>query len=125
MSDPQRTTTPTWSAPVFTAHLGAGGCSGDPGAGTPATCTRPNRATVTLGSAGAPFDPAQQKVVIDVAALVAGNNVTANGGGASGCMSSPTDPECTAMFQALQLGLADGLPINNGQAQTVFRAAAR
>lgn len=125
VADPQRDTTPTWSAPVFTAHLGAGGCSGDPGAGTPAVCSRPNLATVTLGSATSPFDPTKQKVAIDVAALVAGNNVTANAGGASGCMSAPTDPECNAMFQALQLGLNDGLPINGGVAQTVFSAIAR
>lgn len=125
VTDPQRNSTPTWTAPVFTAHLGAGGCSGDPAAGTPAVCTRPNLATVTLGTSAAPFDPTQQRVIIDVAALVAGNDVTANGGGPSGCMSSPTDPECPLMFQALALDLSTGLPVNGGQAQTVFRSAAR
>lgn len=29
VTDPQRTTAPTWAAPAFTAHLGAAGCSGE------------------------------------------------------------------------------------------------
>jgi uncharacterized repeat protein (TIGR04052 family) len=114
-----------WTPAAFTAHLGAGGCVGDPSAGQAVDCSRPNRGTVTLGSSSEPFDPSRQQVVIDVAQLVAGNNITVNGGGASGCMSGPTDPECPAMFDALQINLASGQPINGGQAQRVFRAVAR
>jgi uncharacterized repeat protein (TIGR04052 family) len=125
VADPARATSPTWGTPVFTAHLGAIGCTGDPALSQPTVCTRPNRVRVALGSASSPFDPTRHKIVLDVPALLAGNNVTINGGGASGCMSAPDDPECAAMFNALQLSLVDGQPINGGQAQTVFRAVAR
>ena len=53
---------------------------------------------------------------------------TQDGGGAPGCMSGTTDPECPAIFNQLQINFgagADGLPINGGAAQKIFRAAAK
>ncbi len=126
VTDPARATAPSWPAPVFTSHLGALSCTGDPAAGVPATCAIPNRAQFTLGSTGATFDPRRDKIVIDVQALLAGNDVTANTvGTASGCMSALDDPECGPMFAALQIDRASGLPIANGAAQTVFRMQAQ
>ena len=126
VTDPAKATTPTWSAPVFTSHLGALNCTGDPAAGTPANCAIPNRMLFTLGSSAAMFDPTKQKIVVDLQGLFAGNDVTINTAGtASGCMSALDDPECGPMFAAMQIDRATGLPINGGAAQTVFKAADR
>ena len=122
VTDPALSTTPTWPSPVFTAHLGAQDCTGDPAAGVPATCALANRMLFTLGSESAPFDPTKHKILLDLQGLLAGNDVTTNTAGtASGCMSARDDPQCMAMFGALQIDLATGLPINEGQGQTVFR----
>ena len=76
------------------------------------------------------FDPAQQKIAVDLKALLAGNDITRNQAGAAGCMSGGTDPECAGVFQALAIdwkadGTGTGLPIAGGAAQTVFRPVAR
>jgi uncharacterized repeat protein (TIGR04052 family) len=126
VTDPNLSTAPTWSAPVFTAHLGALNCTGDPAAGQTASCAIPNRMWFTLGDSTTPFNPTQHKIVIDVQALLAGNDVTRNTAGtASGCMSALDDPECVAMFSALKITQATGLPINGGAGQLVFRAVDR
>jgi uncharacterized repeat protein (TIGR04052 family) len=130
-----------WAAPVFNVHLGSVGCSGtNPAAGQVDRCAAPNRMAVNFAA----FDPATQQVTVDVRALIAGNDVTTNVSGPSGCMSGGTDFECTEVFRALQVGFdgaapagaaytigkvgdasSFGLPINNGAAQTVFKAVAR
>ena len=126
VTDPNRSTTPTWSAPVFTAHLGALSCTGDPAAGQAASCAIPNRMAFTLGDSATPFNPNLHKIVIDVQALLAGNDVTINTAGtASGCMSALDDPECVPMFNALKIAQATGLPINGGAGQHVFKAVGR
>lgn len=102
----------TWSAKAFFVHLGSTGCSGNPASGATVSCTASNRVQIRLRS----FDPATQKVAIDLRTLMAGDDITVNGGGAPGCMSGPTDPECPAVFSALGL---------SGTAQTAFRAIAR
>ena len=126
LTDPNRSTAPTWPAPVFSAHLGALGCTGDPAAGRPARCAIPNRMVFTLGGAAAVFNPHLHKIVIDLQALLAGNDVSTNTAGtASGCMSALDDPECGPMFNALKINQATGLPINGGAGQSVFKAVAR
>lgn len=103
-----------WATRTFMVHLGSTGCTGDPVAGQTVGCTFPNRAEVPLKR----FNPAKQRVAVDLKALFAGVDVTANGGGAPGCMSSPADPECPAIFTALGMKLG-----STGKArQTVFRA---
>lgn len=104
--------TGTWTAKEFLVHLGASGCTGNPASGETVRCAADNRAAVRLKR----FDPAKQKVAVDVAALVAGNDVTVNRGGAPGCMSGPTDPECAGVFAAFGL---------SGKTQTVFKAIAQ
>jgi uncharacterized repeat protein (TIGR04052 family) len=126
VTDPNLSTAPTWPAPVFTSHLGALDCTGDPAIGQTASCAIPNRMLFTLGDASTPFNPTLHKVAIDLQALLAGNDVTINTvGTASGCMSALDDPECVAMFSALKINQATGLPINGGAGQLVFKSVDR
>lgn len=103
----------------FMVHLGAAGCKGNPVSGETVACDRPNRMEVRLDS----FNPTSQRVVLDLAALYAGSNIQRDGGGALGCMSAPTDPECAPIFSALGIDQASGQSVAGGSRQTVFRAA--
>lgn len=120
-------TNPAWAAPTFNFHLGSTGCIGNPATGTQvSSCTVPNRMDFTLAS----FDPATQKVAVDIQPLLSGTDVTINQAGAAGCMSGGTDPECLNVFKALAIdwkadGTGTGLPINGGAAQTLFRTIAK
>ena len=96
----------TTSASLWTVHLGATGCSnaaengGTEDRSAPPTggvCSTPNLSEVSLDN----FDPDSSKIAVDIAALFAGNNLTADAGGASGCMSGSTDPECAEVFARL------------------------
>lgn len=105
-------TTTTWNV-----HLGSTGCSGDPTvAGNETACTNPNRVALKFDS----FNAATQKIVLDVAQLFKNADLSFEGGGAAGCMSGPTDPECPPIFQALGLDLATGRTLATTPAQTVF-----
>lgn len=130
-----------WDASVFNVHIGSVGCTGtNPAAGQVDSCSAPNRMAINFAS----FNPDTQQVAVDVRALVAGNNATANVSGPTGCMSGLTDFECTGVFTALQVGFdgaapagapyvvgkvgsaaSQGLPINGGAAQTLFKVLAR
>jgi len=130
-----------WKDAVFNVHIGSTNCTGtNPAAGLVDQCTEPNRATLRLAT----FNPATQKIHVDVRALLADNDVTANVSGPTGCMSGLTDFECTGVFKALQMGFNGaaaagatytigkvgdatnyGLPINGSAAQTVFKVAAK
>jgi uncharacterized repeat protein (TIGR04052 family) len=104
-------TSPTWNV-----HLGSTGCKFNPAASgvTPAgyECGAPNRVPVALdGTLGGFLDTAghsTQKVVVDLIELFKTADLTKEAGGAPGCMSGATDPECVAIFNALQLSA--GLP---------------
>lgn len=110
---------PSPAAPgtTFYVHLGSTGCTGNPVTGETVSCARPDRMDFSLSS----FNVATQKVVLDLAALYAGTNLNADLGGAAGCMSGATDPECDAIFKVLALDLTTGKPINGGSGQTLFR----
>ncbi|WP_354701674.1 hypothetical protein DSM112329_02000 [Paraconexibacter sp. AEG42_29] len=113
-----------WQAGTFFVHLGSVGCSGNPATGQTVRCTTPNRAHVRLGS----FNPARQRVAVDVKALLAGNDITVNRANAPGCMSGPKDPECGGVFRSLGVSWkADGTGTGASPAarQTVFRAIGR
>jgi uncharacterized repeat protein (TIGR04052 family) len=119
---PDGRTLPTW--PV---HLGSTGCKGNPVDGQTVSCDNPNRIPVVLAA----FDPRSDRVVLDLGALFAGSDLTRDAGGAAGCMSGPTDPECAAVFGQLGLRLKESVPgagdagrlIENGGASRIFRAA--
>lgn len=118
--------TGTWSAKTFNVHLGSTGCTGNPASGQTVSCVAPNRMEVSLAS----FDPAAQRIAVDLQALLAGTDITVNRAGAAGCMSGGTDPECPNVFRSMAIdwkadGTGTGLPIAGGASQTLFRAVAR
>ncbi len=87
----------------FLLHLGSTACQGDFADGGVSACDRPNVADIVLTG----FDPAKNKIVVDYAAVVAGSDLSKNAGGAPGCMSETTDPECEAIFERLGLSVKD------------------
>lgn len=98
-------------------HLGSTGCTPTGTASTvPTACSAPNRPTFTLTG----FDPARDRVIADVAQLLAASNLNANQGGPAGCMSGTTDLDCPAIFSSF------GLPFNGGAipaSQSFLRSA--
>lgn len=98
----------------FFVHLGSTGCDGDPATGGVTACANQNRPAVALDG----FDPTSEAVIVDVAALLADNDLDADQGGAPGCMSGGQDPECAPIFSRL------GLPFGQNAAgtQSLFRA---
>lgn len=93
----------------FNIHLGSTGCNGASGTSVPTLCAQENLVEYTFTG----FDPAAQVLVADLAALLAATDVDVNTATtAPGCMSSPSDPECTAIFSRL------GLPFNGNPAGT-------
>lgn len=116
-------TNAAWTAPTFNVHLGSTGCTGtNPSAGQVDSCSFPNR----LNFGFAAFNPATQKVAVDVKALLAGNDATVNAGGAAGCMSGTTDPECVKVFEALAIDLTtNGQTIGDGSTQTLFKVVTK
>lgn len=102
-----------WTSKSFYVHLGSVGCEGNPATGATVKCAASNRPSIRLKR----FNPAKQRVAVDVRAMLAGTDVTANQGGAPGCMSEPTDPECVGIFKSLG--------VKAPARQTVFKAISK
>jgi len=103
------------AAGPFNLHLGSTGCDGDPSTGGVTACDRENVATIELAG----FDVASNVVVVDYGAVMANSDLgVADAGGAPGCMSGPTDPECAPVFSNLGIDIATGDPMPD--AQTLF-----
>lgn len=99
-------------------HLGSTGCMGemtvkheahtDSAADTsatqpPASCSAPNRATITLTN----FDAAGQRVEADLGKLLQNTDVDVNQPDTpAGCMSGPDDSDCQGIFRQLGLDAA-------------------
>ena len=84
-------------------HVGSTGCTAPTPTTAPDACAAPNRIEVVLTD----FDVTTDTVVIDPALALVAVDVTSNTPDtAPGCMSSPDDPECTTVLDAL--GLGDG-----------------
>jgi uncharacterized repeat protein (TIGR04052 family) len=101
-------------------HLGSVLCdSPNPPTAPPDTgCDRENRARVALTG----FDPATSTVVLDLTALLADSDLSANAGGGPGCESFPDDTgECTPLFPKLGLDFATGDCVDDCGAQSAFR----
>ncbi len=101
---------------VFNVHLGSTGCSGNPVTGNETACTNPNRLGVKLPA----FNTAADTVKLDLAALYTHVDATYEAGGAAGCMSGTTDPECPGIFKSLGLSLSNGQTLTGAAVQTVF-----
>lgn len=108
---------PAAAGKSFFVHLGSTGCTGNPVTGETVSCARANRLDFKLDG----FDTTKHKVVVDIAQLFKGSDVSKDEGGALGCMSGATDPECPAIFSALAIDQITGQPINQGAGQSVFR----
>jgi uncharacterized repeat protein (TIGR04052 family) len=92
-------------------HLGSSHCDGNVGAAI--ECRASNRISVQL----ADFDPARDRIVIDIAPLIAAGNL--DDGMGSDCSSGPDEPACSGAFAAL------GLPFGantEAASQRVFRS---
>lgn len=101
---------------VFSIHLGSTECQGDPATGgTVMACGKPNIGEVALHG----FDPTRTTILVDYKALVAGSDLTTNGGGAPGCMSGATDPECPSILARLGVNATTGQP--DATQQALFR----
>lgn len=89
-------------------HIGSTGCVAGTTPNSVASCSAPNRTRITLD-----FDPEKHVVALDLAALVDGTNLDTNlAMTAPGCMSGPTDTDCTGIFERL------GLPFGGRAAGT-------
>jgi len=87
-------------------HLGSTACDGDPQAGGTTMCGNPNRVEVELDG----FDPANDTVVADFAALAEGAELNVNQDMTPvGCMAGPTDGDCAPLFDNL------GLPFDGSE----------
>lgn len=115
IAKPDRSRAPTWYV-----HLGSTGCTGNPATGETVACERSNRIPVRVAA----FDPATQAVALDLTALFQGSDLTRDQGGAVGCMSGPTDPDCGAVFGRFGLSLKDGKPLEDGRSP-VFSVVAK
>jgi uncharacterized repeat protein (TIGR04052 family) len=117
------------SIATYNLHIGSTGCTPKLDAAGVAipntgTCTNLNMADFSLAA----FDMATQKVALDLGQLFKTSNLTKENGGAPGCMSGATDPECAVIFTELQVSYgsgSDGKPINGGAAQKIFKAVAK
>jgi uncharacterized repeat protein (TIGR04052 family) len=124
-------TTPaaTKNIPTYNLHLGSTGCTPKLDAAGVAiansgTCTNPNIMDFSVAA----FDASTQKVALDMGQLFKTSDLTKENGGAPGCMSGATDPECLVIFTELQINFgsgSNGSPINGGAAQKIFKALAK
>jgi uncharacterized repeat protein (TIGR04052 family) len=88
----------------FLVHLGSTMCTGNAMTDEGVDCKRSNRPEASFAS----FDPSKQKIVVNLATLLEGSEVSMNMGGQPGCMSAPDDPECEAIFEQLGVDLGTG-----------------
>ncbi len=112
---------PDTNSATWNMHLGSTGCTGNPATGAVVDCTAPNRVNLSFAA----FNPDTQQIAVDIQQLFLNANLNQNLGGALGCMSGKTDPECPGVFPALGLDLSTGHMLNNGANQTVFKAVAK
>lgn len=99
----------------FKFHLGSTGCEGNPELEEAVVCARKNRPIVSLE--GFKLDDSHI-VTIDYAKLIKNVSLVSDEGGAAGCMSGATDPECKKIFTSLGLALDSGK--NSSDTQVAF-----
>lgn len=107
---------------AWNIHLGSQQCDSPeaPSAPPASGCAKPNRPRIAL----ADFRPGEDTVVLDIAALVAGSNLSADAG-APGCQSFPGDvDECTELFPAFGLSFESGDCEDDCAGQSAFSVAA-
>lgn len=95
---------------AFFFHLGASGCTGSaPGE---YACSNSNRAPISLSG----FNPERNEIVLDVDSFYASSDLDAAVDNqtdfVSGCMSSPSDPQCPPLLAPLGLVTTGNSPGN-------------
>ncbi|NDY91927.1 MbnP family copper-binding protein [Ideonella livida] len=111
----------------FYFHLGNTGCAVDSTKSWGYSCTSDNTRTFHLHG----FDPQKQRITVDLKALFALSNLVEEHGGAGGCMSGGTDPECQAMWSVIGSSFdASGNSVQDSENEffhghTIFRALAK
>lgn len=103
----------------WNVHVGSTGCVSDsPTTAPDEACGRANAARIELEG----LDLDADAVTVDLAALVAGADVSVNvQDSPPGCMSSPMEgDDCAPVFTALGLGFDDGACVNGCAGQSVF-----
>ncbi|MEN3029898.1 MbnP family copper-binding protein [Chromobacterium amazonense] len=111
--------------PKWSFHLGSTDCKPDRNIAGGYRCGKPNRFKVMFDR----FDPKSDRVVLDVQALFAGNDITRDDSADFGCKSNVTDAECQPIFDRLGLRLNEsqpgandgGQPLDDGRHSRVFR----
>ncbi|PUA27223.1 MAG: metallo-mystery pair system four-Cys motif protein [Cellvibrio sp. 79] len=104
----------TWTNNRWNIHLGSTGCTGAAAAGEKVVCTAENRAEITLND----FVVGKSVVKLDLAKIVAKNNLGQDIASSAGCMSGATDSECAEIFASF--GLSHATQTSSPLAQTVF-----
>ena len=103
---------------TYLAHIGSTGCESlAPTMPPQQACARPNRAPIVL----ADFEPTTDIVVLDLAAMVDGIDITRSVLRPPGCMASPSDPDCRQVFANLGLNLETGRCLTDCSDQKLAR----
>jgi uncharacterized repeat protein (TIGR04052 family) len=96
----------------YPVHIGSTNCAGDvPGE---YYCTHLNKASIDI-----PFNPARDRVALDLKEVFRNVDITQNLAGLPGCMSQWSDLDCQPVFDNLGLSLVDG---SASGIQRVFRS---
>jgi uncharacterized repeat protein (TIGR04052 family) len=100
-SEPMAGALAAHAASGFSIHLGSVDCGeGSPRVVPERPCASPNRATIRLDD----FNASRDRIVLDLAALLGGTDVTINAPETpSGCMSTAEDGDCVAVMDRLGL----------------------
>lgn len=94
-------------------HLGSTGCVGDPIQGRITNCSNPNRPNFKFAS----FNPASQKIALDLSVLFSGLDLSTSKTWMSGTGTGTPQH----FFDMFALDMTTGLPVNDGAAQTLFK----
>jgi len=111
----------------FYFHLGNSGCAVDSTVAWGYSCSSDNTRTFHIHG----FDYSKQRITVDLQALFAKSNLQEEHGGAGGCMSGSTDPECIAMWSVIGSSFdASGNSVQDSSNEffhghTIFRALAK
>lgn len=98
---PVATSTASPASTPAAAHGSVHGAADSSASQPPASCSAPNRATITLSG----FDAGKQHVEADLGRLLSENDVNANQPETpAGCMSGSDDSDCKGIFKQLGLG---------------------
>ncbi len=98
---------------IWNFHLGSTGCEGNVSTNN-INCSEPNRVNMKFDT----FNAQTQSIGVDFGSLVKHSVLNYDGGGAVGCMSGQTDPECSAIFS--NLALNKGVCIDDCKSQQLF-----